>query len=440
MSSASRRRFTGLWRSPDFLKLWAGQSVSVFGTLITRVALPVVAVLTLHATPAQVALVYAAQVAPAIVLGLAAGALTDRVRRRPLLIAADVGRALALSTIPLAFAAHAMSLNLLYVVTLVTSALSSLFDVAYPAYLPTLVGRKHALEGNAKMGATSSIAEVGGFGLAGTLVQALTASGAIVIDVITYVVSVITLALIRTPEPAPARAEHSEPRHALTQLRDEVVEGLRLVWSNRTRRALAAVAVAQALGGGLLESVLYIFILRDLKIFPALMSATFGVGGIASFFGAALAERVTLRLGMRRALRVTAWFGAGLTLLMPLAGGPLWLAVALLTATQFGDAGYTLYDIAQMTTLQTISPQRAMGRIMASVRFLGGLATIAGLAIGAAIGQPLGARTTLLVAVLAMLLGPLWLTIERIRPDGESVTQDAPPAESAAPIAASEAS
>ncbi|HEY7849214.1 MAG TPA: MFS transporter [Ktedonobacterales bacterium] len=412
-----RPRFEGLWRHPDFLKLWTGQSVSVFGTLITKVALPIVAVLTLHATPAQVALIYAAQVAPTLAFGLVAGALADRVRRRPLLIIADVGRALTLVSVPLAAVTGALSLHLIYAVTLITSALSALFNIAYPAYLPALVGEERLLEGNARLGASLSVAEVAGFGLAGALVQALTASGAIVVDIATYVVSVVSLTLIRTREPAPQRPHASEQgAPALSRLRREVSEGLRLTWRHPTRRALAGVALVQALCGGMLEPVLFIFVLRDLHISPAEMTLTFGVGGAASFLGATLTQRITGRLGMRRTLRLSALVGAAFALLIPLAGGPLWLAVACLVATQFGDAGYTIYDIAQMTTLQRISPSGALGRINASIQFVAGMATVVGLALGAALGQPLGARGTLLLATLGMLLGPLWLTLERIAP------------------------
>jgi MFS family permease len=412
-----RPRLQGLWRHPDFLKLWAGQTVSVFGMLITKVALPIVAVLSLHASAAQVALIYAAQVAPTLAFGLLAGALADRVRRRPLLIAADVGRALTLASIPLAALTGALNLNLIYAVTLVTSALSALFDIAYPAYLPTLIGEEHLLEGNAKLGASMSVAEVAGFGLAGTLVQALTASGAILVDIATYVVSIISLALIHAREPAPQAAEAREGEHAATNLLREVIEGLRLTWRHPTRRALAGVALVQALCGGILEPVLYIFILRDLRISPAVTTATFAVGGAAAFLGATLTQRITRRLGMRRTLRRSALLGAAFAVLIPLASGPLWLAVAFLVGTQFGDAAYTVYDIAQTTTLQRISPAAALGRITASIQFVAGVATVAGLALGAALGQTLGARGTLLLATLGMLLGPLWLTLERIAPE-----------------------
>lgn len=416
MLSRSRApRFQGLWRHPDFLKLWAGQSVSVFGTLITGVALPIVAVLTLHATPAQVALIYAAQVAPTLALALAAGALADRVRRRPLLIAADVGRALALTCVPVAAVLGALSLELIYAVTLVTSALSALFDIAYPAYLPTLVGRERLLEGNAKLGASMSVAEVAGFGLAGVLVQAFTAPGAIVVDISTYLVSIVSLALIGAREPAPQR----QPAHGhpLGRWRPEVAEGLRLTWRHPTRRALAGAAAVRALGSAIIETTLLIFILRDLHISPAVMGLTFGFGGVAAFFGATLAQRVTQRLGMRRALRWSAWVSAGFGLLLPLAGGPLWLAVALLAIQQFGDAAHSVYDITTTTTLQRISPPDALGRINASIQFVAGVATVVGLGLGAALGQALGARSALLVAMLGLLLGPLWLTLAPIAPE-----------------------
>lgn len=419
----SPARFQGLWRHPDFLKLWAGQSVSVFGTLITKVALPIVAVLALHATPAQVALIYAAQVAPTLIFALAAGALADRVRRRPLLIAADIGRTLTLASVPIAALAGALNLELLYVVTLVTSALSALFDVAYPAYLPSLVGRERLLEGNAKLGASMSVAEVAGFGLAGILTQALTAPGAIVVDIATYLVSIVSLALIRTREPAPERASASSAAHALSQLRAEVIEGLRLTWRHPTRRALAGAAAVRALCSAIVETVLLIFILRDLRVSPAVMGLIFGVGGAASFVGAAWAQRVTQRLGMRRTLRWSIWVSSAFGLLIPLAGGPIWLAVALLAAQQFGDAAHSIYDITTATTLQSISPSAALGRINASIQFVSGVATVVGLALGAALGQTLGARGALLVAMLGMLLAPLWLTLAPIAPDEADAAQ-----------------
>lgn len=428
MSSASRvsprrrlarfARFDGLWHHPDFLKLWTGQTVSVFGTLITKVALPIAAVVQLHATPAQVALIYAAQVAPTLALGLLAGVLVDRVRRRPLLIAADVGRALALLAVPVAAGMGQLGLPLIYAVTLLTSALSGVFDIAYPAYLPTLVGEERLLEGNAKLSASMSVAEVGGFGLSGILVQALSASGAILIDVATYVVSVVSLVLIRAPEPHPTRAsDTSTSAPSRTHARDvlrEIGEGLRLTWQSPTRRALAGAGAVDALCGNMLETVLLIYILRDLRISPGVMGLTFAVGGVTSFLGATIAQRLTSRLGVRRSLRVSAWASRAGALLIPLASGPYWLALTCLCAAQFGDAARTVADITGTTLLQRVTPSGALGRVGASATVLASVATVVGLALGAGLGDAIGARGTLFLATGGMLLGPLWLTLEAI--------------------------
>lgn len=414
-----RRRFRGLWRDPDFLKLWGGQTVSVFGSLVTGVALPLVAVLTLHATQTQVALLYIAQAAPALALGLAAGALTDRTRRRPLLIATDIGRALALMAVPLAAALGGLSLGLLYSVAVVTSALTTLFDTAYPPYLATLVGEERLVEGNAKLGASMSVAEVAGFGAAGALAQALTAPVAVLIDAVTYVVSVASLALIRAPEPHP---QPGVARASPGQLAREVAEGLRLTWESSARRAIAGAGAINSLCGSLLETALVIFILRDLRLSPAVMGLSFGIGGVASFFGAVVAQRVTARLGLARALRWSAWVSRGLGLLIPLAGGPAWLAFALLTIPQFGDAAYTIYEISATSALQLVTPTSALGRVVASGNALRSAGSLLGLALGATVGAELGARGTLALAMGGMLLGPLLLSLTPMR-DGRLVAR-----------------
>ena len=408
----ARGRFGGLWRHPDFLKLWGGQTVSVFGSLVTKVVLPLVAVLTLGASQSQVALLYMADAAPALALGLAAGALVDRARRRPLLIATDVGRALALLAVPLAAALGGLSLGLLYGVTVATSALTVLFDIAYPAYLATLVGEERLVEGNAKLGASLAVAEVAGFGAAGALAQALTAPVAVLVDAATYVVSVVSLSLIRAPEPHPQPAAE---RPRLGQLAREVAEGLRLTWAHPARRAIAGSGAILALCGSLLETALMIFILRDLKISPALMGLSFGVGGVAAFVGAVVAERVTARLGLARALRWSAWVSRGLGLLIPLAGGPVWLAFALITIPQLGDAAYTIYDISATSVVQLVTPSSALGRIVASGNTLRSAGALLGLALGATAGAALGPRGTLGVAMAGMLLAPLLLSLTPMR-------------------------
>jgi Na+/melibiose symporter-like transporter len=406
------RRFGGLWRDREFLKLWGGQTVSVFGSFVTGVVLPIVAVVTLGATQQEVALLYIAQAVPALILGLAAGALADRMRRRPLLIAADVGRALALLAVPVAAALGALSLGLLYAVAVVTSALTTIFDTAYPAYLASLVSEERLLEGNAKLSASMSVAEVAGFGIAGALAQALTAPLAVLVDAATYVVSVVSLASIRAPEPHPQPvASRPGPR----QFARDVVEGLELTWAHAARRAITGAQAIQALCGSLLETALVIFILRDLRLSPTLMGVSFAVGGVAAFVGAALAQRLTARFGLTGALRRGLWVYRALGILIPLAGGPAWLAFALITLPQAGDAAYAVYDISATTTLQVVTPSGALGRVVASGKVLASAGSLLGLALGATAGAAMGARATLLVAMVGALLAPLLLSLTPIQ-------------------------
>lgn len=404
-----RGRFQGLWRHRDFLKLWGGQTISVFGSLITKVALPLVAVLSLHATQVQVAFLYIADALPTLTLGLLVGALADRLRRRPLLIAADAGRTLALLSVPLAGRFGALSLGLLYAITVATSALSVLFNAAYPAYLATLVGEDHIVEGNAKLGASYAVAEVGGFGLAGALAQALTAPGAVLIDALTYVASVVSLALIRAPEmrPQPTTIHHNRVR----QFAHDVADGLVLIWREPTRRSITAANAIRTCGGSLLATALVIFILRDLRLSPTLMGISFGVGGVTSFLGAALAQRLTNRLGLTRVLRWSLWVYQLVSLLIPLAGGPMWLAFLLITIPQLGDAANTIYDITAQSALQLVTPTEALGRVFAGGQVANSIGALLGLALGATLGVALGPRGALALAMSGMLLSPLLLSL-----------------------------
>jgi MFS family permease len=408
-----RDRFQGLWRHPDFLKLWGGQTISVFGSLITGVALPLVALLALHATQMQVAFLYIANALPTLTLGLLAGALADRLRRRPLLIAADAGRMIALLSVPLAASLGALSLPLLYAVTLITSALSTLFNAAYPAYLATLVGEERIVEGNAKLSASYSVAEAAGFGLAGALAQVFTAAGAVLLDALTYIVSIVSLALIRAPEARPQPTLTN--RSYLQQFARDIAVGLALIWREPTRRAITAANAIHSCGGSLLETALMIFILRDLHLSPTLMGISFGVGGVTSFLGATVAQRLTNRLGLTRVLRWSLWVYRLIGLLMPLAGGPAWLAFSLITIPQLGDAAYATYDIAAQSALQLVTPSEALGRVFAGGQVANSIGSLLGLTLGATIGAALGPRGALALATVGMLLSPLLLSLTRLR-------------------------
>src|SRR4051794_5056567 len=230
---SSNSRAGGLWRHPDFLRLWAGHTVSLAGSLIGRFALPLVAIITLDASPGQVAALRMADALPGVVIGLVAGVWVDRLRRRPLMVWTDVGRAVLLASIPLAAILGFLSFPQLLAVMLAAGTLTALFEVASRSYLPTVIAREELVEGNSKLQASGSVVEVAAFGLAGLLVQLLTAPIAILLDAVSYIVSAVCVAGIRTPEaPSPA----TEPGHSTWMA---IREGLRLVFHDPILRALA---------------------------------------------------------------------------------------------------------------------------------------------------------------------------------------------------------
>ena len=236
-----RLKLTGLWRHADFLRLWAGQTISVFGSMIGGTALSFTAILFLQATPFQLGVLSAMQIVPALLAGLFAGAWVDRLRRRPLLIGADIGRALVLASLPLSALLGMLHIGQVYGVALLVSILTIIFDVSYQAYLPALVGKDELVEGNSKLSASAAVAEFGGFSIAGWLVQALTAPFAILIDAVSFGVSAITLGLIRSREAEVIPAEHPD-------MFSEIGDGLQAVRQNALLRAMAAAVFIEGSG------------------------------------------------------------------------------------------------------------------------------------------------------------------------------------------------
>lgn len=395
---------TGLWRHPDFLRLWAGQSVSVFGSLVTRVALPFTAILTLDATPLQIGLLTAAELVPGLLVGLVAGVWVDRLRRRPIMIAADVGRALALLWVPLAWWQDMLRIEQLYLVGLVIGALTIFFDVAYQSYLPTLVSREHVLEGNSKLGASASVSEVAAFSVGGALVQFFNGPLAILIDAASFVWSAVFLGAIRTPEPPPA------PAAQRGSMRAEITEGVSAIVHHPVLRAIAGSSMIMDFCGRIIGAVYLIFVARALKLDPALLGVLFASGGVSSFLGAAFAGRLTRWLGIGPAMTIALFVGGLGQLFIPLAGGALVLAVACLIAQQVvADGAITAYEIARVSLRQSITPDRLLGRVNAGMHVLDLAARLGGSLAGGVLGVWIGLRPTLVVAAFGVMLGALWL-------------------------------
>ncbi len=407
----SRTRFTGLWQHHDFLKLWAGQTVSLFGSRVGGFALTFVAVLTLHASPIQVALLSAAQYGPGLIVGLFAGVWVDRLRRRPVMIVVDIGRAIVLAIIPIAATLGQLSLALLFGVALFVSILTVLFDVAYRSYLPSLVRRDELVEGNSKLQATAAGAEFGGWSIAGFLLPICTIPGTILIDSLSFLVSAASLATIRRHEPAltPIAAER-------TGAWREIGAGLHLLHDRPIFRALAWVTGVWNLFRSIIGATIILYVTRTLHVSPVVQGIIWSIGGISAMIGAALAERVTRRWGIGPTMIGMLLLAVITTIFIPLASGPLgWIVVSLLIQQILGDGAATIYEINQVSLLQARTPDHLLGRMHASIRFIEWSAMLSGLLLGGLLGQVIGLRAALFVAVGGQLLAPLLLARSPVR-------------------------
>jgi Na+/melibiose symporter-like transporter len=401
--SASDRPAT-LWRHSDFVKLWAGQTVSIFGSMLTRIALPLTALLTLNSGPLQQGLLQAVEAAPALAAGLFVGVWADRLRRRPLMIAADLARAGVLLSIPATAFAGRLTMAQLYLVAAFAALFTMVFDAAYPAYLPTLIGRERVVEGNAGLTASASVAEIGGFAGAGALVQYLSGPAAVLIDAATFIVSAFSLAWIRSPEPAPVITEHR--RHLMTELTD----GLRVIWRDRTVRALVACWTTISIAGGGFGAMYLLYAVRDLALSPAAAGAIAACGGFGSLAGSALAAPAMRQFGPKATLVLGFGLGGAFQMLVPLAHGTPGLAATYLIVAQVvGDGLITIAMINGVSLRQMIVSDRFLGRVSSTANVLRVLAMPIGALAAGVVGQAASPRVALVAAALIFSLGSLWI-------------------------------
>lgn len=399
----------GLWQHSDFMKLWVGETVSLLGSQITSLALPLTAALILDATPEQMGVLNATSFLPFLLIGLFAGVWVDRNRRKPILMAADVGRALILITIPAAALLHVLGIEQLYVVGFLAGILTVFFDVAYQSYLPSLVGREGLVEGNSKLEVSRSITQIAGPGVAGVLVQLFTAPLAITLDAVSFLVSVFSLWRIQMEEPP---AEKSAERH----IRKDIWEGLRIVLQNPILRAIAGCTATSNLFGNVVQTVFILYATRRLGLDAAGLGLVFGIASIGGLLGATLNARLVKRFGLGATIVGGMLFSAAGNLLFPLAGNSSFLSVGLVIAGWFaGTIGGTIYNINQVSYRQTITPHHLLGRMNASMRFIVWGTIPIGALIGGFLGGTIGLRPTLVVGAIGILLAPLWVYLSPVR-------------------------
>ncbi|MER5884172.1 MFS transporter [Streptomyces sp. NPDC001941] len=405
----SGTRFGGLWRDADFLKLWGGESVSLMGAQITQLALPLAAVYQFHASSTQLGVLNAAGFLPFLGVTLFIGVWVDRRRRRPLMLWSNVGRALLVGSVPLCAWLGVLHIEYLYVVALLIGVLTVLFDVSYQSYLPSLIAREQLVDGNSKLQASGSVAQIGGPGLAGLLVGWLTAPFALLANAFSYVVSVFTLAAIRRPEPEP---EVPEERPSTFR---SIGEGLRVVFRNGSIRAIALEAGTYNFCWMALQTVFVLYAARELGMTPSTIGLILGVGAIGSLVGAARANWLKNRLGLGRAVVAELVLCCAAPVLIPLAPGtgPLSYAMYVLAIAACG-AGSTMSTVHVVSLRQAITPDRLLGRVNAGCRFIAWGPLPLGALLGGVLGDAIGLRPTLFVTSLGFLVALLWIVFSPV--------------------------
>jgi MFS family permease len=394
-----RRSLGGLWRSSDFMKLWTSLTVTAFGSQITNLALPLTAAVMLHATPWQMGVLVALETLPFALVSLHAGVLIDRVRKLPIIIAADIGRGVALLAIPIAAWFDVLSIHILFAVGFFCGVQNVVGGAAYQVLLAQIAGRRRLVEANAKVTLGETSSALIGPGLAGGLIQLMTAPFAIVLDACTFFASALMLRRIRAPHDVP----HPGPNASVAA---EIHEGLKLVWNNSTLLALAWVAGLWQVLHHMQVAVLILFATRDLGLSAGAIGLTYALGGAGCVIAAALAERLSARFGVGpvivHGLFLTAlgWQAFGLV-----SGSTAVATLALGLAMLLFDFGAVLYAINYLSLRQAITPDRLLGRMTATMRFLTVAAAPLGSLAGGGLATAIGLRGTLLtVGVLGLLL------------------------------------
>jgi MFS family permease len=412
MSTATGVVAPPLRRQPEFLKLWAGQTISVFGDAITVLALPLAGVLLLDASAAEMGFLTAAGLFPHLLFSLAAGVWIDRhARRRHFLVAADLGRAAVLASIPLAHLLDALTLEQLYAVAFAVGVLTVVFDVTYSSLFVLVVPRRDVIEANSKLSLSRSASWIGGQPLAGALVQLFTAPFAILVDALSFLVSALFVGSIRVDEPP------LEQRVA--GVRGQLVEGVRFLFGQAILRAGLLCTATVNFFNFAFHAIFVLFATEELGVSPGLLGAVLGAGAVGAALGALVAPRVERRIGIGPTYVLGAVLFPAPLMLVPAAGGPLWLIAALLFASEFlAGVGVMLFDVSGNSMNLLVTPQRIRARVAGAHRTLNyGVRPLGALA-GGFVGSALGLRPTLWIAAAGAVLGVLFLVgspIPRLR-------------------------
>lgn len=390
----------------DFRRVWLADAISQVGTRMTFFAAPLLAVVYLNASTFEVALVRTFESLGALLIGLAAGALVDRMRCRPVLLAADLGRFALLVTIPLAALTGVLTIWQLYAVMFAVGVLTIFFDIAHQSYLPRLLPEHRLVDANAKLAANASIAALVGSGTGGFLVQALTAPMVILLDALSMLWSAAWIRAVRHREDRPPIAPD---RH----LGREIVEGLRFVVGHPLLRAIAGNTATTVLcQSAMVVSV--VFLVREIGLSPGMIGILSCVGLLGALLAAAMATRLINALGQSRAMWLVG-LAQGPAFLMTAFTQPGWGLTWYVASTALASFCIVTLNVLQVTCRQLVCPPELLGRVGATMEFvLWGVMPIGSL-VGGILGTAIGLRETLAVAGSLACLSALWLVLSPFR-------------------------
>ena len=393
-----RSQGASLWRDANFLTLWSGQALSQFGAQIAELAIPVLAVLLLDATEFQVGVLNAANVAAFLLVGLPAGAWIDRMRKRHVMIAADVVRAAALALVPLLWILGMLQIWHLVVIAAIIGIATVFFDVSYQSIVPSLVRPNQIAEANGKLQSTYELANIAGPGFGGWLIGVVTAPVAVLATAGTYVVSAFALLVTRDHEEEHDPAQRGPILH-------EIWEGLRFVFTEKLLRRIVATTGTSNFFNTVSTTLLPLFLLRELGFSPASLGLIFSLASVGGLLGAMATPHIVRRIGEARAIPAAALGFSFVALLLPVAALTPAFAFPLLVCQFFVMSFMVLvYNITQVTFRQRITPPRLLGRMNASVRFvIWGVMPIAALLAGV-LGTWLGVIPTMWIGAIGQLL------------------------------------
>jgi MFS family permease len=386
------RRRGGLWHHLDFRRLWIGETVSQFGSAISQLALPLVAILVLHASTFEVGLIATFEMLAFLVVGLPAGAWVDRMRYRRVLIVNDVVRFAALGSIPLFRLLGILTIGQLYVVALVVSVSTVFFDVAYQSYLPELVDRDALVEGNAKLQASESVSQVAAPAVGGVLIQALTAPYAVLLDAISFLWSASWVTAIKARVPKP---ERKPDRH----LGREIGEGLKFVTGNRMLRSIAMCTGSGNFFNSMIGAVIFVLLARDLHLSAGVIGLLSSLAAIGGLVGSLIAARFARWVGQGPAIWIAALAFAPGAFAAPFLHRN-WTLALFAAGSLLTWVANVVYNITQVSFRQALCPPPLLGRMNASMRFLVWGTMPFGAFLGGILGSSIGVRDTLLIGAI----------------------------------------